>query len=51
MDVVCQVCGKKESVAKWQPEYEDVREGKHLAYICPVCQDKIRADAQQERKA
>jgi len=47
MDLVCQVCGRTSTVAKWQPEYAEARQGKAPAYICPACQDRIRAEAQK----
>lgn len=50
LEVVCQICGAKASVSKWEPEYKEVREGKSPPYICPSCQDRIRAEAQRQER-
>ncbi len=48
MEVKCAVCGQAIELAKWQQDYERLKErpGEHEPYVCEPCQDRVRRDAQ-----
>jgi hypothetical protein len=48
LEVRCHVCGTPAPVAKWQEDYERVREQGDEPYICEACQAKIQRDAARD---
>lgn len=49
MEVKCSMCGQVIEVAKWQQDFERLREHEqgHEPHVCEACQDRVRRDAQQ----
>ncbi len=49
MEVKCGICGQAVELAKWQEDYERLREHPETPepYVCEACQDRVRRDAQQ----
>lgn len=51
MEVRCIVCGRKLEIAKWHPEYEQLRsEGEHAPYICERCSTMITGEAREAQQ-
>lgn len=49
MELKCHICGRSQNIMEWTKEYEQAKRLQpDRAYICPQCQDKIRAEALDE---
>jgi uncharacterized protein YlaI len=48
MQVRCAICSRPHEVAKWQDDYERLRETQRETYICDACQARVRRDAQKD---
>lgn len=47
--VKCQVCGKSISLDAWNREYDRFKQSPDHTYICPNCEARIRAEAQDSQ--
>jgi uncharacterized protein YlaI len=47
MQVRCQLCGSTADMPKWHQDYEKVRSGRPVAFICPACQHRVQAEARR----
>jgi len=48
VELTCQICGQKVTIAEWTEEYERLKSHPDTPYICPSCQEKIRREANRE---
>lgn len=48
MEVKCSICGKSFEVAKWQQDFERIREHGEEPFVCEPCQDRVRREAQSQ---
>lgn len=50
MQVTCQICGRKHTLAAWSEEYEKLKSAPQHPYICHTCQEKIRSEAARDQE-
>lgn len=49
MTVACRVCGRSVEIQSWNYEFERLKASDDPAYVCDPCQEKIRAEIQNEQ--